>query len=112
MLHGAPLLGSRGVSGRLVCFFWWVLDELEHTRCELGYTSKWLVKRLLPLHASNCGHVRPFSFARFSFALGFSFFSGSIVTVKLSIEHLSKMLVYECTPLDGGSAEALLHRNP
>ena len=60
MLHGAPLLGSRGVSGRLVCFFWWVLVELEHTRCELEYTSKWLVKRLLLLNASNCGRIRQY----------------------------------------------------
>ena len=92
MCHGAPLLGSRGVSGRLVVLFWWVPAELEHTRCELGYTSKWLVKRLLLLNASNCGHVRPFSFSRFSFALGFRFFSGLVVTVKPSIEHLSKMM--------------------
>ena len=94
MCHGAPLLGSRGVSGRLVVLFWWVLVELEHTRCELGYTSKGLVKRLLPLNESNYGHVRPFSFSCFLFALGFRFFSGSVVTVKPSIEHLSKMLGY------------------
>ena len=68
MLHGAPLLGSRGVSGRLVVLFWWVPAELEHTRCELGYTSKWLVKRLLLLNASNCGHIRQHCLSCGSFA--------------------------------------------
>ena len=58
----------------------------------------WLVKRLLLLNTSNCGHIRQHGLSYGSLALKFSFFSDLVVIVQTSIEHLSQMLVCECTP--------------